>query len=63
MSKGFASEGALDALRAVRVEKFPEIPEELLVRVFELERAAQFESDRRPTEAKLRDLILNWGDE
>lgn len=63
MSEGSASKSALDALRAVRAEKFPDVPEELLVRVFELEQAAQFESDRRPTEAKLRDLIMGWGGE
>jgi hypothetical protein len=63
MSEGSASKSALDALRVVRAEKFPDVPEELLVRVFELEQAAQFESDRRPTEAKLRDLIMGWGDE
>ncbi len=63
MSEGSASKSALDALLAVRAEKFPHLPEELLVRVFELEQAAQYESDRRPTEAALRDLIMGWGDE
>lgn len=63
MSEGSASKSALDALRAVRAEKFSHVPEELLVRVFEIEQAAQFESERGPTEAKLRDLIMNWGDE
>jgi hypothetical protein len=63
MSEGSASKGALDALLAVRAEKFAHVPEELLVRVFKLEQAAQFESDRRPIEAKLRDLIMGWDDE
>lgn len=63
MSEGSASKSALDALLAVRAEKFEHVPEELLVRVFELEQAAQFESERGPTEAKLRDLVMGWGDE
>lgn len=63
MSDESASTSALGALLAVRAEKFPDVPEDVLIRVFELESAAQFESDRRPTEAKLRDLIMGQGDE
>lgn len=63
MSEGSASKSALDALLAVRAKKFEHVPEELLARVFELEEVGQFESDRRPIEAKLRDLIMGWGDE
>ncbi len=63
MSEGSASKSALDALLAVRAEKFTHVPEEMVVRAFELEQAAQFESDRRPTEAKLRDLIMGWDGE
>jgi hypothetical protein len=63
MSEGSASNSALDALLAVRAEKFEHVPEELLVRVFELEQAGQFESDRRPIEANLRDLIMGWSSE
>ena len=60
MSEGSASERALDALREVRADKFPDVPEDLLIGIFELEQAEQFESERGPIEAKLRDLIMGW---
>lgn len=58
-----ASEKMLEALMAVRADKFPSVPEDLLVRVFELEQEAQYETERGPTQAMLRDLIVDWGDD
>lgn len=62
MSDGPASNRALEALRAVRAEKFEDVPVEVLEQVYGIEQSAQFESDRRPTIAKLRDLIVNRDD-
>jgi hypothetical protein len=62
MSEQPAAGGALDALLAVRAEKFPDVPVEVLERVYEIEQAAQFESDRKPTVAKLRALIMDEGE-
>jgi hypothetical protein len=53
----------LEALLALRADKFPGVPEDLLVRVFELEQEAQYETERGPTLAMLRDLIVDWGDD
>jgi hypothetical protein len=57
MSEDAVRSDALDALNEIRARDFPEIPEETVRAMFELEDAAQFESDRGPTVAKLRDLI------
>jgi hypothetical protein len=48
---------ALEVLNEIRVQDFAGISEDLLEEMFEIETAAQFESDRGPTVAKLRDLI------
>ncbi len=57
MSDEAAPKNALDVLNEIRAQEFSEIPEELLTEMFEIETRAQFESERGPTVAKLRDLI------
>lgn len=62
MSEDPVRSGALDTLNEIRARDFPEIPEETVRKMFEIEKAAQFESNRRQTVAKLRDLIAGEGD-
>lgn len=54
---------ALDALMEIRNSKYPELPEEVVRGMFEIEQAAQFEGERKPTVAKLRDLIMEDGEQ
>jgi hypothetical protein len=54
---------ALDALMEIRDSKFPELPEEIVRGMFGIEQAAQFEGERKPTVAKLRDLIMEGGEQ
>lgn len=53
-----AHAGADETLRRIRTEKFDHIPVELLESVFQMETETQFEADRKPTVARLRDLVL-----
>lgn len=49
---------AIETLREIRSERYPELSDTLLASVFEIEIAAQFHADRAPVIAQLRDLIL-----
>jgi hypothetical protein len=49
---------ALETLRRIRDEQYPQISDTLLASVFDIELEAQFQSDRAPAIARLRDLIL-----
>jgi hypothetical protein len=50
--------GPLDTLEALRAEHYPDVPAELLAEVFEIEVEAQFETERGPVQARVRDLII-----
>ena len=56
MSEG--GKGALEVLEEIRAGGYPEVPAQLLVQVFEIETETQFDADRGPVVAKLRDLIM-----
>lgn len=49
---------ALETLKKIRDEKFPGMSDDVVEKVFDAETEAQFETDRKPTIALLRDLIL-----
>lgn len=58
------SERAREALEAVRSEKYGDtITPELLSKVYEMEHDQQFEDDRGPIQAQLRDLVADEADE
>ena len=51
--------GPLDTLEALRAEHYPDVPAELLAEVFKIEVEAQFESERGPVQARVRDVIVS----
>lgn len=48
---------ALDMLEAIRSERHPDIPAELLIEIYQREHDEQFEQERGVIQADLRDLI------
>jgi hypothetical protein len=48
---------AADVLERLRAEQFPDVPADLVKKAYELEHARQFELERGPVRAELRDLI------
>jgi hypothetical protein len=50
---------ALEVLNEIRARDFADISEDLLKKMFLIETASQFESDRGPVVAKLRELIVD----
>jgi hypothetical protein len=63
MSGDKPSKSALDALIEIRNSEFPDLPEELVREMLEIEKGAQFEGERKPIVAKLRDLIMEDGEQ
>lgn len=61
MSEESIPKDALEVLNEIRARDFADISEDLLQKMFAIETAAQFESDRGPVAAKLRDLIVEDG--
>lgn len=59
MQKAMAEtgKGALEVLEEIRAKQFGDVPAPLLSEAFALETEAQFDAERGPTVAKLRDLI------
>jgi hypothetical protein len=51
--------GPLDTLEALRAEHYPDVPAGLLAEVFRIEVEAQFETERGPVQARVRDLIAS----
>lgn len=49
---------ALETLRRIRSERYPELSESLLAAIYEIEIAAQYQVDRAPVIAQIRDLML-----
>jgi hypothetical protein len=52
-----SSKGALEVLEEIRKDEYPDLSAALLAAVFALETDTQFDVDRAPVIAKLRDLI------
>lgn len=48
---------AADVLERIRADRYPDVPATLVDAVYRLQHSRQFEDERGPTQAAIRDLV------